>query len=486
MDYFDLKTFGILILFAGLVACTPALKEETISSAGPRQTGKDWTLKNTTENADFVELEDDGAAIISKFTARNFELKMRLKTTPGAEGTLAFHTVPDEGASPKGYRVFINNSGYRSGSSEKTGSLSLIRNFYIRMAGDDQWFDLGVSVRGNHIKVTVNGKTVSEYFEPESPLRIEGLEGMVLSGGRIVLGKSGSSGRIMVSGINIKGLPEDLPRNVADFENADEVAGQLTLLNQEGFPLIDYHGHLKNVLTVEEITQHGRYHGFNYGIAENCGLNFPVTDDESLVAYYEKIKDEPVFKAMQCEGREWVTLFTPEYIALYDYIFTDALTFTDHRGRRMRLWMEDEVVVEEEEQFMDMLVEKIRAILSQEPVDIYVNPTFLPEVINHNYDRLWTPERMDLVIDALLENDVALEINARYRIPGMEFIKRARTAGVTFALGTNNAGSHDLGRLEYCIEAIREAGITAEEMFIPRPAGEKKVSSMGLPEKETG
>ncbi len=55
----------------------------------------------------------------------------------------------------------------------------------------------------------------------------------------------------------------------------------------------------------------------------------------------------------------------------------------------MRLWIEDEVFVEDEEQFMDMLVEKIVAILSQEPVDIYVNPTFLPEVINHNYDRLW-------------------------------------------------------------------------------------------------
>ena len=486
MNRTDLLALSIIFIVAGSFACTPSLRDKTISSTGPDQIGKDWILKNTAENGDFVELESDGAALISKFTARNFELKMRLKTTPGAEGTLAFHTGAEEGSSPKGYSVFINNSEYRSGSAEKTGSLSRIRNFYVRMAGDDEWFDMGLSVRGNHISVTVNGKTVSEYYEPESPLRIGGLEGMALSEGRIVLGKSGSSGRIMVSGINIKGLPDDMQRVAADFENTDGVAGQLTLLNQEGFPLIDYHGHLKTVLIVEEITSHGREHGFNYGISENCGLNFPVTDDESLVAYYEKIKGEPVFSAMQCEGREWVTLFTPEPIALYDYIFTDALTFTDHRGRRMRLWIEDEVVVEEEQQFMDMLVEKITAILSQEPVDIYVNPTFLPEVINHNYDLLWTEERMDRVIEALIENDVALEINARYRIPGMAFIRRARTAGVTFSLGTNNAGAHDLERLEYCIEAIREAGITPDEMFIPRPAGEKKVSSMGLPEKETG
>ncbi len=480
------KGLTLFFLLTGVVACTTALKDETITSSGHGQISENWTLKNTSESDDLVILERSDAEVISKFTARNFDLKMRLKTTPRAEGSLAFHTASATGSSPEGYSVFINNSDYRSGSTEKTGSLSLIRNFHIRMAEDDEWFELGLSVRGNHITVTVDGKIVSEYYEPENPVRLEGFEGMVLSEGRIALGKSDDNGSILVSDISIEAMPEDIPRVAVDFETTGEVAEQLTLLNQEGFPVIDYHGHLKDVLTVDEITKYGRDHGFNYGISENCGLNFPVTDDAALVAYYEKIKDEPVFKAMQCEGREWVTLFSPEYIALYDYIFTDALTFTDHRGRRMRLWVQDEVVVEDEEQFMDMLVERTLAILSQEPVDIFVNPTFLPEEINHNYDNLWTDQRMDTVIEALIKNDVALEINARYRIPSIEFIKRAREAGVKFALGTNNAGEHDLGRLEYCIEAIREAGITPEDMFIPRPDGEKKVSFMGLPEEVTG
>ncbi len=487
MNYQNIVKGIALLLLSGIFAsCTTALREESIISSGYDQIGNDWNLENTSESDGMALMESSDARIISKFTARNFDLNIRLMTSPGAEGTLAFHAPGAAVSSPEGYSVFINNSEYHSGGAEKTGSLSLIRNFWVRMVEDDEWFDLGVSVRGNHITVTVNGKTVSEYHEPEEPLRIDGLEGVVLSEGKIIFSKSGSSGSIFVSDISIEGLPADMPGVAENYETVDEVARQITMLNQEGFPVIDYHGHLKDVLTVEEITQYGRNHGFNYGISENCGLNFPVTDDASLVAYYEKIKDEPVFSAMQCEGREWVTLFTPGPIAMYDYIFTDALTFTDHRGRRMRLWIEDEVVVEDEEQFMDMLVERILAILTQEPVDIYVNPTFLPAEINHNYDELWTPERMDTVIEALVENDIALEINARYRIPGMEFIRRAKEAGITFALGTNNAGEHDLGRLEYCIEAIREVGITPDDMFIPRPAGEKKVSSMGLPDDVTG
>lgn len=152
----------------------------------------------------------------------------------------------------------------------------------------------------------------------------------------------------------------------------------------------------------------------------------------------------------------------------------------------MRLWMANEVVVESEEQFMDMLVEKIETIVSKEPVDLYVNPTFLPNVISDQYDSLWTPERMDRVINALINNDVALEINARYRIPSMEFIKRAKAAGVMFSLGTNNAGARDVGRLEYCLEAIEEAGLTPEDIFLPKPADDKKVMEMGIPEEITG
>ena len=93
---------------------------------------------------------------------------------------------------------------------------------------------------------------------------------------------------------------------------------------------------------------------------------------------------------MQAEGREWVTMFSQEAIAQFDYVFTDAMTFTDHRGKRVRLWIKDEVDVPDKQAFMEMLREKIVGILDDEPIDIYVNPTFLPDVIAKDYDALWT------------------------------------------------------------------------------------------------
>jgi histidinol phosphatase-like PHP family hydrolase len=70
---------------------------------------------------------------------------------------------------------------------------------------------------------------------------------------------------------------------------------------------------------------------------------------------------------------------------------------------------------------------------------------------------------------------VAIEINSRFRIPSAAFIRRARHAGLKFALGTNNAGRDDLGRLEYALQMVRECGLTWKDMWMPKPDGRKPV-----------
>jgi len=247
----------------------------------------------------------------------------------------------------------------------------------------------------------------------------------------------------------------------------DAVARQIRELRRNNFPLIDFHVHLKGGLTLEEALAHSRKTGIKYGIAPNCGLGFPITDDEGIYRFLEKMKGQPCFVGMQAEGREWVNLFSKKAIAKFDYVFSDAMTFTDHRGKRIRLWIDDEVVIDDKQAFMDLCVEKIVSVISNEPIDIYVNPTFLPAQIAGEYDALWTPERMQRVIDAAVKHNVAIEINARYRLPRPAFIKRAKQAGVKFAFGTNNGG-RELGRLEYCLRMIEECGLTAEDMFVPK------------------
>jgi hypothetical protein len=252
----------------------------------------------------------------------------------------------------------------------------------------------------------------------------------------------------------------------ASAASESPIITKIAELKSAGYEIIDYHGHLKGGLTMEELLDFSDRTGIGYGVAFNAGVGFPITDDSTLIATLELYKDYPVYLAMQAEGREWVDMFAVENIKKFDYVFTDAMTWTDNKGRRMRLWINEEVFVDDKEDFMDQLVSKIVGIMESEPIDIYVNSTFLPEVLQPEYDALWTEARMDKVISAAVANNIAIEINARYKIPSAAFIKRAKAAGAKFSMGTNNVGN-ELSTLDYAIEMIEECGLEPGDFFRP-------------------
>lgn len=417
---------------------------------------------------------------------KNFEFKAEVKTCAMSNSGVFIHTTYQETGWPqKGYEIQVNNSFRGSGKNpelRKTGSIYNIRNVYYPVAPDSVWFEMGVIVEENHVQVFVNDVKVADYIEPENPWRPNGKEAQVLSSGTIALQAHDPGSTVYFRNIRIKKLPscKKTPLNVDP--KWDTI---VTKLMYAGFPLIDYHVHLKGGLTLGQAVENSQRLGINYGIAPNCGLHFPVTNDSTLYAYLDSIKTKPVFKGMQAEGREWVTLFSPEAVTSFDYVFTDAMTFTDSKGRRNRIWIPEEVWVDDKQQFMDQLVGKIETIFSQEPVDIYVNPTVLPAALTPEYDQLWTLERKQRVIKVLAENHIALEINARYQVPKPDMIKMAKEAGIKFTFGTNNTGK-DLGELEYCLQMIEECGLKPSDMFEIKPEGQKPVNLKGLPSKITG
>jgi len=237
--------------------------------------------------------------------------------------------------------------------------------------------------------------------------------------------------------------------------------------NNEPFPITDLHIHLKGDFSIDDAIKKSEAENINYGLAINCGLKFPVHQDSQIDSVLQTLKDYPRFLiAMQAEGREWVNLFSKESIGKFDYAFTDGMTFTDAKGRRNRLWIREETWIDNEDEFMDYLVNTIVKILNEEPINIYVNPTFLPEQMADRYDSFWTPERMDKVIDAAKSNKIAIEINNRYKIPSYDFIKRAKKAGVKFTVGTNNADSNFSGA-EYALEMIKRCRLTQDDFYQP-------------------
>jgi hypothetical protein len=236
---------------------------------------------------------------------------------------------------------------------------------------------------------------------------------------------------------------------------------------KEQFPITDLHIHLKGRLTAEDAAKKSQQENIGYGIAFNCGLKFPIHNDSQIDSVINTLKDYPFFYiAMQAEGREWVNIFSKESREKFDYVFTDAMTFTDEKGRRNRIWMKQETWIDDEEAFMDYLVKTIEKILNEEPINIYVNPTYLPDQMSGRYDEFWTPERMDRVINAAKNNDIAIEINNRYKLPSEKFIKRAKATGVKFTIGTNNTDENFSGA-EYALSMIKNCKLTEEDFFLP-------------------
>jgi len=232
-------------------------------------------------------------------------------------------------------------------------------------------------------------------------------------------------------------------------------------------PITDLHVHLKGNLTLADAAKKSKAENIQYGIAVNCGIGFPVHNDSQIDSVIALFRDYPQFYvAMQAEGREWVNTFSKESREKFDYVFTDAMTFTDEKGRRNRIWIKQETWIDDEEQFMDYLVNTLVKILETEPVNIYVNSTFLPVQMADRYDHFWTNERMDKVIRAAKNSNIAIEINNRYKIPSATFIKRAKEAGVKFTVGTNNTDENFSGA-EYAMKMIKECGLTEKDFYLP-------------------
>lgn len=392
----------------------------------------------------------------------NFVLRGQACTEKGSEASILFHS---DGKS--GYEVLFRNGGIDG--TRKSGSLTAVRNLYRSLAEDGTWFDFEIAVRGRNITVGINGTEVVCYTEPDRPYRTEEYSDRLLGSGKFFI--RGGSGCVRFRDMSVTDLEDDA-RNVNDTLPAiDEQSDAIIRLQQKNFPVIDYHVHLKGGLTKEMAHAMSMNYGINYGVAPNAGeggVGRMLADDSEVYEYYDEVKPLPFLCGVQGEGRKWTSTFSQEALSIFDYLFTDAMTIMDHKNRNSRIYRQEEVHFDgvDREGYMDRIVDQTVLILTNEPADIFANPTYIPDEMHADYDRYWTEERVDRILDVMEKYDIAMEINARYRIPSLEIISKAKERGLKFTFGTNNVDA-DFGRLEYCVEAIEKCGITAEDMWFP-------------------
>ena len=428
-----------------------------------------WKIGDNTIRSSTLELHANQTAIyaggIKDGNFKNFDIKFHVTHSERAKASLWFHS---DSTLSKGYSVLIGNP---TDDHRRSGSLASVRNLYKPVPSS---FDLEVKVEGKRIVVMIDGWTVVDYLEPAVPYRTAVHAGQKLSSGLTVFRVE--SGTLNVAGTEITPLADNLPDYPEGKKPIDEQNDAVIRLQQQNFPVIDYHVHWKGGLTLKAAYEKSLTDGYEYGAATNCGIGgFQASNDAQIKSFFTTdFTLPPLFYGMQGEGREWPQTFSKEARGMFDYVFTDALTFFDHKGRRTQLWIPSTVFMDiPEQKYMDMIMDRTLKIINEEPIDFLASPTRLSDAMMADYDKCWTDTRVAQLVKALKDNNVAMEINSVSKVPSARIIQAAKAAGVKFTLGTNNANVGELDRLAYSLRMVEECGLTVDDMWFPKAAKER-------------
>ena len=136
---------------------------------------------------------------------KNFHFKAQVKTTPGSNSGLYFHTTFQQGAWPsKGYEVQVNNSHTDWRRTSSLYAVQDVKEVYVK---DNEWYTEEIIVEGNKITTKVNGKVLVEYTEPENVQRSPDMNSRKLSGGTFALQAHDPNSKVYYKDIQVKILP---------------------------------------------------------------------------------------------------------------------------------------------------------------------------------------------------------------------------------------------------------------------------------------
>jgi hypothetical protein len=98
-------------------------------------------------------------------TFNDFELSVSVKTTPGSNSGIFFHTEYQETGWPKhGYEAQVNSTHK---DPRKTGSIYAVQDVMNDAPStDDKWFTYLIRVEGKTVTISVDGEVVNQYTEP--------------------------------------------------------------------------------------------------------------------------------------------------------------------------------------------------------------------------------------------------------------------------------------------------------------------------------
>lgn len=142
---------------------------------------------------------------IQKHDFKNFHLRVELRTFPGANSGVYFHTEFQETGWPaKGFETQVNNTHT---DPKKTAGLYAVKDNFTAPAEDQKWFVMEVIVEGKHVVTKVDGKVITDFNEPEPPQPPAKMEGRVIGHGTFAIQGHDPKSRIEYRRIEVKPMP---------------------------------------------------------------------------------------------------------------------------------------------------------------------------------------------------------------------------------------------------------------------------------------
>jgi hypothetical protein len=156
-------------------------------------------------NGDVAHLFYDGP--VNNHDFKNFHLKAMVRTEPNSNSGIYFHTTFQEASWPnKGFECQVNNTYAKD--PKKTGGLYSVKDVMnTSPVPDHEWFQYDIIVEGNHVVIQINGKTTTDWTQPDNYEPPKGMAGRKLDHGTIALQGHDPGSKVCYKDIMIKPLP---------------------------------------------------------------------------------------------------------------------------------------------------------------------------------------------------------------------------------------------------------------------------------------
>ncbi len=274
------------------------------------------------------------------------------------------------------------------------------------------------------------------------------------------------------------------PPPPADVKKPASFAEYAPWLAATGLELTDYHIHLRGGMTAEKAVERARATGVRSGVLENAGRDWPLSSNEVIEKFLDGVDavnatlplEDRVRVGIQVNDRDWFTKLDRKLYRRLDYILADTMIMgVDATGRPQKLWLLPENHPIDKKNWLQRYFNHCMTVV-EEPIDILANPTYLPAFVADQYDEFWTPARMRRLIQAAIDNDVALEIQAESEFPKPAFIEMALEMGAKLSFGSNNfddqlkdtaAWKNAVDRFKIKNETLWRDGISRRLAFAP-------------------